>query len=244
MTRENNRSSNGAGPRLSRLRRSRLSRQPLPPPDPATRVELDGPQRAGQHTRMAELTVLAGVAGLLAATASKFVEIIHLPSSSELSVAVFALALVVLGLVQRRRLESLPVTNTRADITAEVPVTPPDLPSLTAEIAELLFQLRHDYGLAYRTSTWLDDVLPIVGFETSQPELTRDVLAVSALDAGGIRADVTALTNGHAAVEVVASASALLVALRSVRDVCDQRELGIGHLPQSDQSSWSALPVA
>ena len=231
----------------------------LPPPDPATRVEIELPKPAeagGPHTRQRGAfgpIVVAGLAGVVVAVASKLVDVIHLPSSSEMSVAAFGLALIGLGLFQQygRRVEHAPVAGVAAEAVPELmldavpeptavvaPVVPVDLPSLTGEIAGLLAQLRTQYGVAYRTTTWLDSVLPTVGFVTAHPELARDLLAVGALDAGGVRADVTVLTEAHPTDAIVEAGSSLLVALAGVRDACEQRDLGIGELPQSDPSTW------
>lgn len=240
----------------ARTRFRQFSRQ-LPPPDPSTRVEFEqpasdaakAPTQSHEQTRQqpsrssaGELTMIAGLAGVLAAAASKFVQLIHLPSSSEASVAGFGVALVGLGLAQRQRLARVS-TGVAEEVPAIARVTPADLPSLTGEIAELLSHLRQEYGLAYRTTSWLDEVLPTVGFATSQPELVRDMLAVSALDAGAIRADVAALTDAYSTTEMLEAGSALLVALGHVRDACEQRDIGIGELPQSDPSSWPSVLV-
>ena len=44
--------------------------------------------------------------------------------------------------------------------------------------------------MAYRTRTWIEEILPTYGLPLADPALARDLLAVAALDAGGIRADV------------------------------------------------------
>src|SRR5215207_7489251 len=241
-----------------RLRIGRPSGQ-LPPPDPATRVEHDAPgsveagRADGRRDRQdsARPIVVAGLAGLVVAAASKLVDVIDLPSSSEVSVAVFGVTLVGLGLFQRygSPVEPAPVIDVPAEPVAESmpadePVMSVDLPSLTGEIAGLLAQLRREYGLAYRTTTWLEVVLPAVGFVTTQPELARDLLAVSALDAGAIRADVTPLTEVHATEAIVGAGSSLLVALAGVRDACEQRDVGIGDLPPSDPSTWPSATTS
>lgn len=228
-------------------RRVRLAARQLPPPDPATRVELERPARRhetpARRSSAGELTMLAGLAGVFAAASSKFVEMIHLPSSSEVSVAGFGVALVGLGFVQRRRLARQAVDVVAAAPTTAPPAMPTDLPSLTGEIAGVLSQLRQEYGLAYRTATWLDGVLPAVGFTTAQPELVRDMLAVSALDAGGVRADVSALTATHSTADLLEAGSSLLVALEQVCEACARRDIGLGELPNSDQPTWPTVLV-
>src|SRR5207244_112511 len=104
-------------------------------------------------------------------------------------------------------------------------------------------ELRQHYGMAYRSSTWVDEVLPSAGRTHDDRDLTRDLLAVAALDAGGLRADVSALVAAHDEPALCDAAAKLLIALERVRDMCIQRELGIGGLPASDPPSWSGVLV-
>jgi hypothetical protein len=187
------------------------------------------------------MTMVLGLIGLLGAVLSKFADVIHLPSSSEMSVAGIALVLLALGAVQLRRPQ--PVEPAAEVPAAEQPAPPPDLPSLTGQLATLLSELRQGYGLAYRTGTWLEEVLPSMGFSDANTEITRDVLAVAALDAGGLRADISSLVAVYGVQSATTTATELLLALDRLRDACRQRELSIGELPPSDPPSWAAALV-
>jgi hypothetical protein len=57
-----------------------------------------------------------------------------------------------------------------------------------------LVRLRTEFGVVYRSRTWIDEVLPIFGARVTDATLMRDVLAIAALDAGALRADVSGLT--------------------------------------------------
>ena len=117
-----------------------------------------------------------------------------------------------------------------------------DLPSLTGQLGEVLAELRHEYGMAYRTRTWIEEMLPVYGAQLDDPVLARAVLAVAALDAGGIRADVSGLLESHGKDEIIATGKVVLAALNEVRAACD----GSGHrfavpVRPSDPSRWPAL---
>ena len=112
-----------------------------------------------------------------------------------------------------------------------------DLPSLTGQISGVLGLLRRDYGMAYRTRTWIE-MLPAYGADLDDPALARDLLAAAALDAGGIRADVAGLAESHSRDEIVATGWAILHALQNVLAAC---EVPTDLLPTphpSDPSCW------
>jgi hypothetical protein len=46
------------------------------------------------------------------------------------------------------------------------------------------------------------------------------------------------VTAAHPLDAIVRAGSSLLFALEGVRDACEQRDSGIGELPQSDSSTW------
>lgn len=113
-----------------------------------------------------------------------------------------------------------------------------DLPSLTGQISGVLGVLRHKYGVAYRPHTWIEQMLPAHGAKLDDPALARDLLAAAALDAGGIRADVTALAAAHSRDHIVATSHAILGALQNVLAACIvPTDLLPAPLP-SDPSSW------
>ncbi len=117
-----------------------------------------------------------------------------------------------------------------------------DLPSLTGQISEVLADLRHDYGMAYRTQTWIDEMLPAFGAALDDPVLARSLLAVSALDAGGIRADVSGLSAAHSSDEILATGKVVLESLQQLREMCDgsiDRPAAV--VRPSDPSRWPAL---
>jgi hypothetical protein len=212
----------------------------FPPPDPATRVGSDldskvtSPGSARRHD--GELIVAAGLGAILVSACSRFVQLVDLPSLSEASVAVLGGALATLGVLQRRRVHRLP-TQTH-EVLARRPVEV-DLPSLTGQLSALLAQLRRQHGVAYRTRTWIDVVLPSAGADIGDPTLARDLLAAAALDAGGIRADVAGLVEAHSRDDIVATSSALIEAVLSVLAACEQSTDQQAPRP-SDPSCWPA----
>ncbi|MEA3183991.1 MAG: hypothetical protein QOC57_2346 [Ilumatobacteraceae bacterium] len=135
------------------------------------------------------------------------------------------------------------------DITSEAEFPPPDptkrvvpgmddLPSLTGQLSGVLAQLRR-HGVAYRTRTWIQVVLPDAGAQLAAPALARDLLAAAALDAGGIRADVATVSMSHSREEIVASSRELLDALLRVLADCESTS----HrqpVRASDPSCWPA----
>jgi hypothetical protein len=231
---------------------------PLPPrrsPPASTKSSKPRPRRS-------ELIVAAGLVGILAAVGSALVKAIDVPPTSRVAVGGLGVALVLMGLLVHRRsrittpivvaeippaVEPLPVIEpARAVAPRQVRVRPTavDLPSLTGQLSEVLAELRHEYGMAYRTRTWIEDMLPAYGAQLDDPVLARALLAVAALDAGGIRADVSGLVGSHGNDEIIATGKVVLAALHEVRAACD----GSGTrsaLPvrPSDPSRWPA-PVS
>ena len=146
--------------------------------------------------------------------------------------------------------EMLPTIAMLPTIESAPAVAPPkvrvrpvavDLPSLTGQLSEVLAELRHEYGMAYRTRTWIEEMLPEYGAQLDDPGLARALLAVAALDAGGIRADVSGLFGSHGIDEIIATGKVVLAALHEVRSACD----GLGDradvpVRPSDPSRWPA----
>ena len=240
---------------------------PLPP-----RRSSPASTRASKPTkRRGELIIAAGLVGILASVGSGFVKVGDLPSSSSMAVGGLGATLVLLGTLVRRRSTSMPVVQ--PIVAAETPPVveiPPtfeqmpaieparpvaapkvrarpvavDLPSLTGQLSEVLAELRHEYGMAYRTRTWIEEMLPAYGAQLDDPALARAVLAVAALDAGGIRADVSGLVGSHGNDEIIATGKVVLAALHEVHAACD----GSGKASEvpvrpSDPSRWPA-PVS
>lgn len=239
-----------------------------PAPDPASRVVVDAdgnsplpprrsspaPTRSSEPiSRRGELIVAAGLVGILASVGSAFVKVLELPSTSSVAVGGFGAVLVLMGILVRRRSMTTPAVQ--PIVAAETPaaietVAPPnirvrhvavDLPSLTGQLSEVLAELRHEYGMAYRTRTWIEEMLPAYGAELDDPVLARALLAVAALDAGGIRADVSGLVGSHGNDEIIATGKVVLAALHEVRAACD----GSGDradllVRPSDPSRWPA----
>ena len=209
----------------------------FPAPDPSTRVAFGRVSSPSATQRLGgELIVAAGLGAILISVASKFARLIDLPSLSEVSVAALGGMLAVLGVLQRRRRSS--PSTVRAELVAPRSVEV-DLPSLTGQLSALLAQLRQQYGVVYRTRTWIEVVLPASGFGVHESTLTRDLLAAAALDAGGVRADVGKLSEAYARDDIVATSTALIEAVRSVLASCelstDQQALR-----PSDPSCWPA----
>ncbi|MEP7114918.1 MAG: hypothetical protein ABI862_16755 [Ilumatobacteraceae bacterium] len=220
----------------------------LPPPDPSTRVdtdlvpgELTPSQRRGR--RSAELTIAAGLGGILVSVSSVFLKLLSLPSLSEVSVAGLGGALILLGILKgslARHVE----TNRPDPVVADQPdqSVAADLPSLTGQLSGVLAQLRQQYGMAYRTQTWIEEVLPAYGDAPKYPGLARDLLAAAALDAGGIRADVAGLADSHSRVDIVITSASLLETLQRVLAACEG-STEYPAPPSSDLSCWPASTV-
>ena len=188
-----------------------------PAPDPATRVVFDGVGNSPRPPRMSRRRSWLGFRAVPVAAIAPVAAV-------EPLVAVEALPTI----------EAVPKVQAR-------PIAV-DLPSLTGQISEVLAELRHEYGMAYRTRTWIEEMLPAFGAELDDPVLARSLLAVAALDAGGIRADVTGLSAVHSSDEIIATGKVVLAALQQVREACD----GSGDRPAavvrpSDPSRWPAL---
>ncbi len=139
--------------------------------------------------------------------------------------------------VFKHRLMSSPRTQP-AEVVAPLPVEV-DLPSLTGQLSALLAQLRQQYGVVYRTRTWIEIVLPAAGFGDHDPTLARDLLAAAALDAGGVRADVGKLSESYSRDDIVATSSALIDAVQHVLATCERSTDQQASRP-SDPSCWPA----
>lgn len=138
--------------------------------------------------------------------------------------------------LRRRRAQEQPTAE--MPVTIATPAMVIDLPSLTGQISGVLAVLRQKYGVAYRSHTWIDKMLPAHGAEIRDPALARDLLAAAALDAGGIRADVTSLAESHPREHIVATGNSILFALQNVLAACVvPTDLLPAPLP-SDPSSW------
>ena len=209
----------------------------FPAPDPSTRVafgRVSSPPIVRPHG--GELIVAAGLGAILISVASKFAQLIDLPSLSELSVAALGSALAMLGVFKHRMMTS-PRTQPAA-VVAPGPVEV-DLPSLTGQLSARLAQLRQQYGVVYRTRTWIEVVLPAAGFGSHDPTLARDLLAAAALDAGGVRADVAKLSEAYSREDIVAASTELIEAVQRVLGTCERST--DQHAPRpSDPSCWPA----
>lgn len=209
----------------------------FPAPDPSTRVAFG---RVSSSPPMrphgGELIVAAGLGAILLSVCSKFARLIELPSLSEMSVAALGGALAVLGLLKHRHMSS-PSTGS-SEVVAQMPVEV-DLPSLTGQLSLELAQLRQQHGVVYRTRTWIEVVLPAAGFGHHDPTLARDLLAAAALDAGGVRADVSKLSEAYSRSDIVATSSALIEAVQHVLATCEQATDQQAPRP-SDPSCWPA----
>ena len=213
------------------------NRRHFPPPDPSTRVELNpasSPELARRHG--GELIVAAGFGAIILSACSKFVQLIDLPSLSEVAVAALGAALAVVGLLKHRGWRTKAAAREAVVAPQAVEV---DLPSLTGQLSTLLAQLRQQHGVVYRTRTWIEVVLPGAGADLNDPMLARDLLAAAALDAGGVRADVAGLAESHSRDEIVATISVVIGAVQRVLAACEQSIDGRAPRP-SDQSCWPA----
>ncbi len=218
------------------IRRSRGDAWPAP--EPSTLIDrepLPAVSAEGRRPSSAELIMTAGLAAILVSILSAFVEVLGLPPLATVSLAATGAALVFVGASKRCGPRSIQTVVAAA--TTEAPVTV-DLPWLTVRIGGVLAQLRRQYGMAYRTRTWIEQMLPAYGAEFADPALARDLLGAAALDAGGIRADVTAIAEHHTREQIVATGSTILSALQNVLAAC---EVPTDLLPTpnpSDPSSW------
>ena len=186
-----------------------------------------------------ELIMAAGFGGILVSAMSVFAQLLDLPSLSEASVAAFGVALVLVGALKRRQFRSTRPQVADVEVAAE-PFLTVDLPSLTGQISGVLAELRRQYGMAYRSRTWIEKMLPAYGADFDDPALARDLLAAAALDAGGIRADVAGLAESHSQEQIAATGCTILAALQNVLAAC---EVPTDLLPTphpSDPTSWPA----
>ena len=218
-----------------------MNHRPLPPPDPSTRVEVDfaipaveSPILRGR--RGGELIIAAGLGGILVSVCSAFAEFLDLPSLSERSVAGLGAVLVLVG---GYKVHAARAATPTADVEVAVgPSITVDLPSLTGELSGTLARLRQEHGMAYRTRTWIEEILPAYGEPLRDPALARDLLAAAALDAGGIRADLVGISDTHSRDAIVVTGTALLEALQNALAAC---ESSAEPSPRpSDPSSWPA----
>lgn len=214
----------------------------LTPPDVSTWVEMAPPTSvASTHQRSRSvrggLVVAAGLGGMVVAIGSAFATPADLQPLSQITVGGLGLALVAFGMQQRRRASRRTDGAGRGIELVSLDV---DMPSLTGQIGTLLAELRQRHGLAFRSRTWIEHVLPSYGAVFLRPALARDLLAVAALDAGGIRADVTALAQAHDRDELVTTAWALRDALRRVLTACDGMQTELSPPSRSDPSCWPA----
>ncbi len=116
---------------------------------------------------------------------------------------------------------------------------PASLDALVDAVGELLVGLRGDFGVRYGSRTWVEQVLPALGATPDDPDLTRDVLAVAALGAAGVCADVTALTVAHPTEHLVATAASLHRALSGL--AAELRSgLPVTDLPVVESVAWSS----
>ncbi len=216
----------------------------FPPPDPSKLVSVElavepsFPSSMPDRPHGGQLIVAAGLGALFVALCFAFVDLLHLPSLSKLSVAALGGALIGLGALKRKHSYTSP---TAPAAIAQEPLVEVDLPSLTGQLSSVLGRLRREHGVAYRTRTWIEEVLPAAGADLTTPELARDLLAAAALDAGGIRADVAALAATHSRDDIVATSLVLLDALNSLLVTCE-RSTGQPATRPSDPSFWP--PVA
>lgn len=224
----------------TKLGKGTQSTSNMPPPDPATRVHVDfapgpGPSDV-KGRRGGELIVAAGLGGILVAVFAAFIELLALPSLSVVTIAGLGVALVLVGALKRRGAKS--VAPPLAEVVSVAKPYLVDLPTLTGQLSGVLAQLRQLHGVAYRTRTWIDEILPAYGPPLVDPTLVRDLLAAAALDAGGIRADVAGLAESHSRDDLVAAGTALLEALQNALKACEGSDQPSPR--PSDPSCWPA----
>ena len=140
----------------------------------------------------------------------------------------------------RRPVDRGPVSMTSEPaLPAPDPATRLDLPTLTGQMSGMLSRLRSEYGMAYTSATWVDVVLPLHAPSAfPNPRLARDLLATAALDAGGIRADVSAITSSHSGAAIIVTGAALRDALESVLAGCEYPSTAMAR--SSDPTGWPA----
>jgi hypothetical protein len=215
-----------------------------PAPDPSKRVEPKFSPATSSNTGLRRhgntLIAAAGLGAIAISLCAWSANLFDLPSSSVVAIAALGVVLMVVGLVgvvKQRRSTAGPVVAAVGVERASVAI---DLPSMTGQISGVLARLRREYGMAYRTRTWIEEMLPAYGADLDDPALARDLLGAAALDAGGIRADVSGLAESHTRDEIVATGCAILGALQNVLAAC---EVPTNMLPTphaSDPSSWPA----
>ena len=130
--------------------------------DDATAAVDGGGQLDAMARRPGEMTTLLGLAGVLVSVSSRFAGLVTLPAWSQGAIVGASGALLLLGVLQRRRPHPAEIGHS---------VFPTDLPTLTGEIATVLSQLRLEHGLAYRSNTWVTEVLPRTGVPVEDPAL-------------------------------------------------------------------------
>ena len=138
-----------------------------------------------------------------------------------------------------RPLDQPAMSTTQSELPPPDPATRLDLPTLTGQMSGMLSRLRSEYGMAYTSSTWVDIVLPLHAPSAfPNPGLARDLLATAALDAGGIRADVSAITASNSGTAIIVTAVALRDALESVLAGCEYSSTAMPR--SSDPTGWPA----
>ena len=228
------------------LDRDTFPRPPAPPRSSAPRTRRSRRNRSTAHDRATSsligidrrpspllrrpgyLITIVGLAGLLITVTSRFADALILPPWSQGAVAGASGMLLFLGVTQRREPAQRQIVHSKY---------PTDLPTLTGEIATVLSRLRLEHGLAYRSNTWVTEVLPRTGVPVEDAGLVRDLLAVCALDAGGVRADTAGLVAAHSRERLILAAMALLDGLHRVLSACEAAPGGAALQP-SDPTRW------
>lgn len=241
--------------------RRRKHHQQLPPPVPGTRVEDAGlgdplvrPGRRSRRARRARtsrtprttgrtrtpgvLLLVVGGTGLGVAAAARVSGTPALPEWSLLVVAGCAGVLVLAGVRALR----VPTEDAAPDVTAETAYVEPAVPEGTLEeeigrVSALLALLHREHGVLYGSRTWVQDLLPALGVPTDHPQLVRDVVAVAALGAGGVRAEVGSLTRSYDDEQVRAVAIALHRALDAFADRLFAGD-GLEGMPRPENELW------
>jgi hypothetical protein len=224
------------------LRARRIVRERWPAPDPSTRVEVENDSAAEatrpKQVRRGDALAIVGLAAIAISIVVALTNILVVPLVSQVAFAALGGVLLATGVVRHRR-AGTPRTSVMV-VEIEGPPATIDLPSLTGQISGVLGQLRREYGMAYRSRTWIEEMLPAYGADLDDPALARDLLAAAALDAGGIRADLAGLAESHSRDAIVSTGWAILHALQNVLAAC---EVPTDLLPTphpSDPSSWPA----
>ena len=134
---------------------------------------------------------------------------------------------------------TMTMTTTQSELPPPDPATRLDLPTLTGQMSALLTRLRSEYGMTYTSRTWVDVVLSLHAPSAfPYPELARDLLATAALDAGGIRANVSAITASNSGAAIIATGAALRDALESLLVGCERSTAAMPR--SSDPTGWPA----